>query len=725
MHRWTAIAVVLLLTSCGHLGFASVVEAAPAGPLTCQKVVCPLPGPCQVRESETCVRGGGPPRCPAFIPAADGTGCNDGNACTQGDTCQAGTCEGTPVVCTASDQCHDAGICNPGTGVCSNPAKLNGTGCNDGNACTQGDTCQAGTCEGTPVVCTASDQCHDVGVCNPASGLCSNPAKPDGSACNLVNATASCAAGACAMVSCTPGFGDCDSDPSNGCEANLGVAQSTSPSIYSAGTDADLMPGYVRVASITNCGACGETCGGANSCDTSLCVPTSVGGVCRFYSRAQCAGAFSCSASLPGAPVPLEPQCAGPDFDGDGLSAQWETPQIDPYTNTMNAVAGVDLNCNGEISNADGDLIWHELPAGDVKKDIYVELRFMEGGGFVSDPILGVIVEPYDHAPPVHPVTGLSAVEAVKSAFAREGVMLHVDEVGQALPHVQLLAGISDAPCQFAVDPVTGNPTVNFYDYKGNPANHDPRRRLGYHYVVSGHSSCEGLEPDGSGVAEIPGNDLVVSMGGARYYVEAPSGFLCTSDADCDSSQPYTCVPPGVCVTAAHQIQRYREWAGTLMHELGHNLGLCHGGVGDATLQSPCGNASGNFLPNHISSMNYNYQLAWIFHSVIPGDPLPPLRVDFSHGLEPTLDETKLDETVGLNITTEPFNRDFTRYICPDGSVRAAPASGPIDWNCDSLVEASVSADINNDGSWTVLPAPGNEWANLFFKFQCRPEGSN
>src|SRR5262249_6476284 len=80
--------------------------------------------------------------------------CNDGNSCTQTDACQAGACVGTnPVVCTASDQCHTAGTCNTATGVCSNPAKANGTTCSDGNACTQSDTCQAGACVGTnPVV---------------------------------------------------------------------------------------------------------------------------------------------------------------------------------------------------------------------------------------------------------------------------------------------------------------------------------------------------------------------------------------------------------------------------------------------------------------------------------------------------------------------------------------------------------------------------------------------
>src|SRR5260370_22279862 len=89
-----------------------------------------------------------------------------------------------PVVCTALDQCHVAGVCDPEGGTCSNPDKADGSACADGDACTQSDTCQAGVCTGmNPVVCTALDQCHVAGVCDPASGTCSNPGKADGSAC--------------------------------------------------------------------------------------------------------------------------------------------------------------------------------------------------------------------------------------------------------------------------------------------------------------------------------------------------------------------------------------------------------------------------------------------------------------------------------------------------------------------------------------------------------------
>ncbi len=133
---------------------------------------------------------------------ANGTSCNDGNACTQSDTCQSGACTGAnSVVCAAQDQCHVAGTCNASTGACSNPAKTNGVSCNDGNACTQSDTCQSGTCTGAnPVVCTAQDQCHVAGTCNPSSGTCTNPAKANGTSCDdgdVCTALDACTGGTC------------------------------------------------------------------------------------------------------------------------------------------------------------------------------------------------------------------------------------------------------------------------------------------------------------------------------------------------------------------------------------------------------------------------------------------------------------------------------------------------------------------------------------------------
>ena len=141
--------------------------------------------------------------CSPQTPRADGVGCDDGNACTQSDACQAGVCVGAdPVVCDLADQCHDPGFCNTDTGTCTAPTpKTNGTGCDDGDACTQSDACQAGSCVGsTPVVCPAPDQCHDPGSCNPLTGTCSMPTKDDGVGCDDGNACTrsdACRAGAC------------------------------------------------------------------------------------------------------------------------------------------------------------------------------------------------------------------------------------------------------------------------------------------------------------------------------------------------------------------------------------------------------------------------------------------------------------------------------------------------------------------------------------------------
>lgn len=123
----------------------------------------------------------------AFSPRANGTICNDDNACTKVDTCQKGKCIGSdPVVCTALDTCHEAGICDPATGLCSNPDAPDGTVCDDGDACTQTDICQVGTCMGgNPKSCVALDECHDIGTCDSETGACTNPSKADGETCSI------------------------------------------------------------------------------------------------------------------------------------------------------------------------------------------------------------------------------------------------------------------------------------------------------------------------------------------------------------------------------------------------------------------------------------------------------------------------------------------------------------------------------------------------------------
>ena len=160
-------------------------------------VVCAAPSPCHVDGS--CDPATGICSNP---PAPDDTPCTDDNLCTQTDTCQGGTCMGSnPIVCMAEDQCHLAGTCDPGSGVCSNPGAPDDTPCDDHDACTQTDTCQDGSCTGTnPVVCPLPDQCHLAGTCDPATGTCSNPLAPDGTPCSDGSActqTDTCQGGTC------------------------------------------------------------------------------------------------------------------------------------------------------------------------------------------------------------------------------------------------------------------------------------------------------------------------------------------------------------------------------------------------------------------------------------------------------------------------------------------------------------------------------------------------
>ncbi|MEA2697524.1 MAG: hypothetical protein QOI66_1795, partial [Myxococcales bacterium] len=160
-------------------------------------VVCAAADQC--REASVCdPQTGG---C-AQANKSDGTSCNDDNACTQTDVCQAGVCVGgNTVACAPPDQCHEAGVCDPQTGGCTQANKSDDTLCNDGNPCSQTDACQAGVCVGgNPVSCVPTEQCHAAGVCDPSSGLCSSPPGPDGDACiNPVNPTAAatCRAGTC------------------------------------------------------------------------------------------------------------------------------------------------------------------------------------------------------------------------------------------------------------------------------------------------------------------------------------------------------------------------------------------------------------------------------------------------------------------------------------------------------------------------------------------------
>ncbi|MBI3205013.1 MAG: hypothetical protein HYZ29_25980, partial [Myxococcales bacterium] len=334
-----------------------------------------------------------------------GTACNDDSACTQTDTCQAGTCTGTnPVSCAPLDQCHDAGTCNPTTGACTNPAKPDGTACNDESACTQTDTCQAGTCTGTnPVSCAPLDQCHDAGICNPTTGACTNPAKADGASCDDEDPCTTgeaCSAGSCGGGSPTP-VSDGNPCTADACSPMGGVTH-TPVTAGTACSDADLCNGD-------------ELCNASGTCQPGTPVATSDGNPCTLDQCDPFTGSVTHPAAPAGTPCNADACTIGALCDAGG-ACQGGTPVLvddgDPCTvDTCDPIGGpvhsecpeLDSTVVSSVSNSTAWLYSGQNPiqTGVVPGAIDSE-RASVLFGRVKDrtgaPVVGVNVEVLGHA---------------------------------------------------------------------------------------------------------------------------------------------------------------------------------------------------------------------------------------------------------------------------------------------------------------------------------------
>jgi hypothetical protein len=234
-------------------------------------VVCA--GATACRSAGTCNPGTG--LCQGGSPINEGGSCDDNNLCTNGDKCAAGQCVGAPVVCVG-DQCHDAGTCDPATGLCFNPNKPNGTTCSDGLACTGPDTCTDGACEGDPVVCQASDSCHEAGVCVEETGGCTNPPSPDGKACSDSNActqTDACNGGVCTggnPVTC-PGETQCTNAAT--CNPASGLCLNGTPKMDGTQCNDNLNCTSADACSAGVCTGMAKVCSASDQChEAGTCV---------------------------------------------------------------------------------------------------------------------------------------------------------------------------------------------------------------------------------------------------------------------------------------------------------------------------------------------------------------------------------------------------------------------------------------------------------------------
>ena len=293
----------------------------------------------------------------------------------------------------------------------------------------------------------------------------------------------------------------------------------------------------------------------------------------------------------------------------------------------------------------DGDsIIDVDLPAmgaNPLRKDIFVEIDWMKA----TD---------HNHKPDAKGITKVINAFAnapVSNPDGSTGIILHVDTGnlggGNSLNH-----------------DIDLNPVWTEFDVI-KAANFAPERGPIFHYAVFAHQYSAGCS---SGLARgIPASDFIVSLG---------------------------------CWT--NQVGTMLEQAGTLMHELGHNLGLRHGGRDHV-----------NYKPNFLSVMNYFFQTRGLYITDKWG------RLDYSRYLIKDMDENHLNEKRGLNVVggDRPIRKYGTRAFCPNGAVQnIARAKRYVDWDCDlNNAETDVSVDVNNSLNKSILTGLSNEWDNIVY----------
>jgi hypothetical protein len=283
-----------------------------------------------------------------------------------------------------------------------------------------------------------------------------------------------------------------------------------------------------------------------------------------------------------------------PDGDGDGICDAWEDAQ------------GVDLDEDGTLDVA--------LPGADkVRPDVYLEIDAMGGTSANGRP-----TAPTDDA--------LDRVRTALASGPGGGVALHTDATERTLPRV---AEVNPNGSGIALDGVkNGNPAVACDGVFGDPAQRaaaDCRlkllgREMFWRYAL--FASRIGADAAGAnGIAEIHGMDVLIGNDiigdGTDPTTHTPNW---PQDEQVSGGFPVGCVSALDCKDAND--------AAVLMHELGHSLGLRHGGTENR-----------NYKPNYFSIMNYSYAWATVIQD---------RKLDYSRVKVGDLDEQVLDEASGV-----------------------------------------------------------------------------
>ena len=284
------------------------------------------------------------------------------------------------------------------------------------------------------------------------------------------------------------------------------------------------------------------------------------------------------------------PTCTSLDKDGDGLWNDWETRGIDTdgYFSTFEVSLRDECNALGKKAK---DCANPKVP------DLFVELDYMDcgvaggdcnerlaGAGSCADGTDNDFDQLIDAADPDchshHPK--VAALALVEEAFAIGGALrgpinLHLD-VDEAIPHQDLLKSKVAGP---RILPQLRSSSLT--------------PLLAGLYIGTASWAIRSIKLGSQVKAEIPGNDFMVALGGSH------EGRSPDQDGDLLND-----VHVGTVV----------EQAGTIMHELGHTLGLRHGG-----------HEENNKKPNYFSVMNYVYQKGEYqeYQPLRPPTPLPLL----------------------------------------------------------------------------------------------------
>ena len=292
------------------------------------------PSRCNV-ATHTCVRCTMDAHCPSGMTCAGNTcvvACAGGQ-CPSGQTCCEGACVDTQANAAHCGACGSAcavpnaepacaaGRC--GVGACTGAFRdCDGDGANGCEADTRASLSHCGGCgRACAAAANSTPTCVEGAcgvVCAEGFGDCdgdpSNGCEVDlrttatscgrcDARCEVANGVGACVAGACAVAGCSGAFGDCDNDPTNGCETSLATSAG---SCGTCGAACARLPRADAACVMGSCtlGACDRgyaDCDGdpANGCETDL-----------FTDGANCGRCANSCVSQGGTASCVDGQCA-------------------------------------------------------------------------------------------------------------------------------------------------------------------------------------------------------------------------------------------------------------------------------------------------------------------------------------------------------------------------------------------------------------------------------